>query len=239
MEILDLVKLTNSIYKLTLLFPKKEPLRYKIREVATSFLEEAIFLKKRGFNYQKLQEKWEVLSNFLELAKYQNWVQKEKILEIENRYLEFLQQLSFLDRDKNFLESQKETINLKVRKVQKEEQKKPIKPPEPEPKGFQSKEPQVSQKLYSPAESKALSFLPNTDWSELSSRQRNILKIMLEKKEIKIGELSKFFPNKSRRTLLRDLDFLLAKSLISKKGNGRGVFYRIEPQAINVTLGRA
>ena len=34
----SLIELTNKVYKLTLLFPKKEPLRYKIREVADDIL---------------------------------------------------------------------------------------------------------------------------------------------------------------------------------------------------------
>ena len=32
------IDLTNKVYRQTLLFPKKEPLRYKIREVADDFL---------------------------------------------------------------------------------------------------------------------------------------------------------------------------------------------------------
>ena len=34
----ELIQLTNVVYRLTLLFPKKEPLRYKIREVADDIL---------------------------------------------------------------------------------------------------------------------------------------------------------------------------------------------------------
>ena len=33
-----LIQLTNDLYKLTLLFPKKEPLRYKMRELADEIL---------------------------------------------------------------------------------------------------------------------------------------------------------------------------------------------------------
>src|SRR3989344_146005 len=38
MEDRNIVELTNKIYKITLLFPKKEPLRYKIREAADEVL---------------------------------------------------------------------------------------------------------------------------------------------------------------------------------------------------------
>jgi hypothetical protein len=33
-----LIQLTNNLYHLTLLFPKKEPLRYKMREIAIDIL---------------------------------------------------------------------------------------------------------------------------------------------------------------------------------------------------------
>jgi len=34
----SLIQATNNLYRLTLFFPKKEPLRYKMREVANDIL---------------------------------------------------------------------------------------------------------------------------------------------------------------------------------------------------------
>lgn len=75
----NLVELTNKVYKLTLLFPKKEPLRYKIREVADDIL---------AYNSgsKKLQENLGVLKKYFEVAKWQNWVSYFDILEIEKKY---------------------------------------------------------------------------------------------------------------------------------------------------------
>lgn len=75
----NLVELTNKVYKLTLLFPKKEPLRYKIREVADDIL---------AYNSgsKKLQENLSVLKKYFEVAKWQNWVSYFDILEIEKKY---------------------------------------------------------------------------------------------------------------------------------------------------------
>jgi len=75
----NLVELTNKVYKLTLLFPKKEPLRYKIREVADDILA-------CNSNPKKLQENLGVLKKYFEVAKYQNWVSYFDILEIEKKY---------------------------------------------------------------------------------------------------------------------------------------------------------
>ena len=75
----NLVELTNKVYKLTLLFPKKEPLRYKIREIADDILA-------CNPSSKKLHENLAVLKKYFEVAKWQNWVSYFDILEIEERY---------------------------------------------------------------------------------------------------------------------------------------------------------
>ena len=75
----NLVELTNKVYKLTLLFPKKEPLRYKIREVADDILV-------CNSSSKKLQENLGILEKYFEVAKWQNWVSYFDILEIQKKY---------------------------------------------------------------------------------------------------------------------------------------------------------
>ena len=75
----NLIELTNKVYKLTLLFPKKEPLRYKIREVADDILA-------CNSSSKKLQENLSILKKYFEVAKWQNWVSYFDILEIEKKY---------------------------------------------------------------------------------------------------------------------------------------------------------
>jgi len=74
-----LIELTNKVYKLTLLFPKKEPLRYKIREVADDILT-------CNSSPGKLQKNLEILRKYFDVAKYQNWVSYFDILEIVKEY---------------------------------------------------------------------------------------------------------------------------------------------------------
>jgi len=69
-----LVQLTKKFYHLTVLFPKKEPLRYKMRELALEIL-------------QKPDEQdFETLNSFFEVAKAQNWVKPDDILAIQIEY---------------------------------------------------------------------------------------------------------------------------------------------------------
>lgn len=74
MEKTALIKLTNQLYRLTLFFPKKEPLRYKTRELAINLLAEP---KTKDL---------EVLDSFLEVALVQNWASPADILAIKEEY---------------------------------------------------------------------------------------------------------------------------------------------------------
>lgn len=91
------IDLTKIVYKLTLLFPKKEPLRYKIREAADDILASFISAAREGSVTMKdtvtidVTRKdtvtlVDVLDGFFEVAKAQNWVQKDQILEIQKEY---------------------------------------------------------------------------------------------------------------------------------------------------------
>ena len=67
-------QLTNNLYRLTLFFPKKEPLRYKMREVADEILTEPN------------EKTFEILNSFFEVAKNQNWVSSSDILALQQEY---------------------------------------------------------------------------------------------------------------------------------------------------------
>ena len=69
-----LIKLTNNLYRLTLLFPRKEPLRYKMRELADEIL------------VKPTEKNLEILDNFFEVAKAQNWVRPFDILSLQQEY---------------------------------------------------------------------------------------------------------------------------------------------------------
>lgn len=69
-----LIQLTNNLYQLTLLFPKKEPLRYKIREAAANILA------------SPTEKDFKTLNSFFEVAKFQNWVNPTNILAIQADY---------------------------------------------------------------------------------------------------------------------------------------------------------
>ena len=83
MDKVFLIQLTKNLYQLTLLFPKKEPLRYKMRELADEILANCLISPLK----QNLSlEDFEILDSFFEVAKSQKWVRDSDILAIQEQY---------------------------------------------------------------------------------------------------------------------------------------------------------
>ena len=84
----ELIELTNKVYKQTLLFPKKEPLRYKIREIADEILKNVVeweCLNKKDLLFE-IEKDLQVIKAYFNIAKWQNWVSYFDILRIELEY---------------------------------------------------------------------------------------------------------------------------------------------------------
>lgn len=112
-----LLDLTNKLYHLTLLFPKKEPLRYKLREVAIEFLAKCLNSRIRTLPKEEIA----LIDSFLKIVENQNWVQKEKIEEIREGYLKFIEEFkqalpnfNLNSRQEKILEILKERKKLQI-----------------------------------------------------------------------------------------------------------------------------
>lgn len=63
--------------------------------------------------------------------------------------------------------------------------------------------------------------------SGLNQRQEKIVELLAEKKEAQVSELKEFFPKVSKRTVRRDIDALLERDLIVRRGKWNDVFYTL------------
>ncbi len=136
---MDLIDNTKHLYRLTLLFPKKEPLRYKARETASNILNNytlrkrllsenpGYFAKDQKTRYQEvlfeIQKDLDILFNQLEIAKYQNWASYFEVLELQEKYqktdLEIKKEIKELVFNKNTEKKplvEKKTTKLDPRK---------------------------------------------------------------------------------------------------------------------------
>jgi len=113
-----LISLTKSVYQLTLLFPKKEPLRYKMRELADEILADFI-IDPKNETFKKL----EILDSFFEIVKVQNWAPKDLILLLQKEYSKLKENLNkdqsskLNERQAKILEILKEKEKVQVREI--------------------------------------------------------------------------------------------------------------------------
>lgn len=89
----SLIRLTASLYQITVLFPKKEPLRYKLRELANDVLNSFIRIEnannlKRGLldSVDQICDNLDVMDGFFAIAKEQNWVVPDQLLSVWEGY---------------------------------------------------------------------------------------------------------------------------------------------------------
>ena len=117
------VDLTIQVYNLTLLFPKKEPLRYQIRELANDILSNFISILNGHIKNPKdliaeTEQKLEILDGFFEVAKTQNWTSPKDILEVQKEYSKIRKEIE------KFNQFQKKEIEKE--EIQKKEKSSPL-----------------------------------------------------------------------------------------------------------------
>src|SRR4030042_1403635 len=107
----DLIQLINSLYRLTLLFPKKEPLRYKMRELADDVLAGFTsfnFDKNQSFKtlrtIEEINQDLKILDDFFEIAKNQNWVSQYELLNLKEEYSKLNEVLKSLKKPVQVIE---------------------------------------------------------------------------------------------------------------------------------------
>ena len=198
-----LLKMTNEIYRLTLLFPKKEPLRYKMRELADDILADLLRitnqceytntnLKKAEDGPLRILEDLGVLDGFFEVAKAQNWVSPAELLKLQQEYSMLKENLERQNSSRPVVQSGKDLLLL-------------------------------DQKKGEDCENKS-SFPPFAN-ARVKERQQKILEILKEKEKAQVWEIKKFFPQVAKRTLRRDFEFLLEKGAVERIGERNNTYY--------------
>lgn len=185
----SLIQLTNKLYQVTLLFPKKEPLRYKMREVADEILAENCSLPKL-----------EVLDNFFEVAKAQNWVKQENILNLQEEYSKLREEA----------ETQEQAERQQKAETQEQDQVIEL--------------PQAPQQAPS---SGLVEGEPSNISPDNNGRQKIILDFLKENGRAQVGDLVQILPDVTKRTLRRDFRALLNQGLIERIGQRNETFYRL------------
>ena len=209
MEKKFLLQITNELYRLTLLFPKKEPLRYKMRELADEILANSLRIMNQykaglreaipqGDCFPRILEDLEVLDSFFEVAKAQNWVSPAEALKLQQEYSKL----------KENLKTQANSAPVaQIRNVK----RKDLVALSPRSGGDCGENSQT---------------VPFGE--RVNGRQQKILEILKEREKAQVWEIKKFFPEVAKRTLRRDFEFLLQEGAVERIGERNDTFYKLK-----------
>jgi len=232
-----LIQLTTNLYRLTLLFPKKEPLRYKIRELADEILANFLRImnqyeytntssKKTENRSLQILEDLKILDSFFEVAKAQNWVSPAETLKLQQEYSKLKENLK---TQANFNRSL--VPATQVRDVTKQDLVKSS----PRTEGDCERSPKAifaERRVVKEDKSSSSPFAA----ARLNERQKKILGILKEREKAQVWEIKKFFPEVAKRTLRRDFEQLLKQGFIERIGERNDTFYKLKSSAISLSV---
>ena len=197
-----LIQLTNAVYRLTLFFPKKEPLRYKMREVAVDIL-------------AKTDEKdLEILNSFFEVALIQNWVKPADILSLKGEYDSLKDKLA---GDKISQEGDEDKSSSSIS----------ILGDENKSSSSVSILGDEDKSSSSPSANAREITIFNHNNSE---RKDKIMTFLKEKDKVQVWQVKEILPEVSKRTLRRDFEDMVGQGLVERVGEKNDTFYKIKTQ---------
>ncbi|MEK7542501.1 MAG: DeoR family transcriptional regulator [Patescibacteria group bacterium] len=203
------IRLAFAAHRVADVLPQEEQIAQEIREAANVILADLILLtdkeitraeKKQDLLFQ-LERQIDVLLVYLDRAKEADWVNSENFSLLESEY----------GRIRELLEIFEDI-------------------PSHEDRGFRNQGQAAKGK-----KKQVISELPKIekreereDESVLTGRQKRIIEFLRTKENAQVWELQKVLPEVTKRTLRRDLDELLQKNLVERKGAWNAVSYELK-----------
>ena len=192
------IKLTIGVYKVSELFPKREPLKFLLRKKADEVLANLVVAQ---FNPQaraleQVLKQVAVLGVYLQIAESQNWVKPENFWLLRTEYLAIEEQVKQMLAVGNGVQQQ---ANNQPKLV-------PAQPTKP----------------------KVAKIKTAPDFSGLKDRHKKIIQVLRQKASAQIRDFNKVLPEVTKRTLRRDLDFLLQQGLVARFGDKSKTQYKIK-----------
>jgi hypothetical protein len=244
------IQLSKSAYQLTLFFPNKEPLRYKIREVANDIM--SGFIIKENDYLGDLKAQIDVIDGYFEIAMAQDWTSPAKIKELKDNYLRAGFALEELRSNREIetkpAAEEKRTGFIMVPEAAKTgiipplpqsiieppAYLKPMVVPEPvlPPVARIEEVGQASAKAREEAGEEEQDIAGEEDNSALTGsqilRQNRILEFLKQKGGAQVWEIQKIFPSVSKRTIRRDFRSMLKQGVIERTGERNTTAYKLK-----------
>lgn len=210
----NLVSITTNLYNLTLLFPKKDPLRFKMRELGNDILANANLIFKGKFEKSEdlileIQRDLEVLNCFFEVVKNLNWVSIPQLLDVREEYIKIEEEIRKISVEKE--------RQLKLNSIEKP------KTSLPEIKKDSDSSIIIGDSNLENSEQKK----SRSSRTPFLDRKNKILEVLRERGKLQVGDMKEFFPDVSKRTLRRDFRYLVNTEKIERMGEKNETFYQV------------
>lgn len=220
------IEFAKDIYKFTLLFPKRDPLRVKLRQAADDVVEEMIM--KRNDYLNAAGRLLELAEGYCEIVIEQNWMSATRVTAVKEKCRQLARELKETVSDEEKIPSTRELGKTgDVTLLVPEHKPAPeiiIAPPESKPcsscaLGREKRE------IESEEEAKADDGAPFLTAAQIE-RQTLIMEFLKEKGNAQVWEIQKIFPRVSKRTIRRDFASLLEQGLIERTGERNTTAYK-------------
>lgn len=204
MEKSYIIKLTVVLYRVTELFPKREPLKFSLRKKANDILagfvlcfcnNSVIFIKAdRQKTLQSILKNIEVVQTFFSLAESQDWLRPENFLVLKQEYGKVAKQAEqalivdkeMIEREPIIKEPVKKVVNVKRQQI------------------------------------------ASASFANLKSRHKQIMKFVKSKGAVQVKDVKEILPEVTKRTLRRDFDFLLKGGFVERRGDKNTTEYLVK-----------
>ena len=200
------VRLAFATHRVADALPQGEQIVQEIREAANTILadlilltdKEAVRAEKKRDLLFELERQIDILLVYLGRAKKEGWVNPENFSLLEVEYGKIRELLAIFE-------------DVSLGEV------------EQRPQAAKAREPKEPPKIEKSEEN------PETeDRTLLTQRQKRIIEFLRVKENAQVWELQKVLPEVTKRTLRRDLDELLQKKLVERKGEWNAVSYGLK-----------
>ena len=118
------IELTNDLYRLTILFPKEEPLRIKLRSLADDILTDLITILEGDSDEKreaakKVEKNLGILDSMLQIAMDQNWTEEDDFEEVIESYNSIQEEIEAFNERSSKKKKKEQEVLKKERKTSK------------------------------------------------------------------------------------------------------------------------
>ncbi|MBI2098132.1 MAG: DeoR family transcriptional regulator [Candidatus Wildermuthbacteria bacterium] len=232
------IQLAFAAHRVADALPQGEQIVKEIRESANEILTGLLLLvdkevtrpEKKQDLLSQLERQIDILLVYLDRAEKQNWIHPGNFSLLETEYGKIRELLELFDGiPLQRIETPREQeLGVKIEGEEREREKQ-IREEAPKIERKDEK-PSFSASAVSEQATEQLMTPPRVESGLplLSQRQRKIIEFLRAKENAQVWELQKVLPEVTKRTLRRDLDELLQKNLVERKGAWNAVSYELK-----------